>query len=76
MAAASILLLVGSTALNIYYYNRYSETAEKFDVLLSERTIMLAKQDAERAKYNLDGQQYADHKRFFDAYCGNDRKEQ
>lgn len=53
MAAASILLLVGSTALNIYYYNRYSETAEKYDVLLSERTIMLAKQDAERAKYNL-----------------------
>jgi len=53
LAAASILLLVGSTALNIYYYNRYSETAEKFDVLLAERTIMLAKQDAERAKYNL-----------------------
>jgi anti-sigma-K factor RskA len=42
LAAASIILLVASTALNFYFYNNYRSTDNKYQALLTERNSLQA----------------------------------
>ncbi len=42
VAAASILLLVASAALNIYYYNQFKNTASAYQALLLEKNSLFA----------------------------------
>jgi archaellum component FlaF (FlaF/FlaG flagellin family) len=45
VAAASIILLVGSAILNIYYFNKYRDFSNAYDQLLAQQTE-LAKNNA------------------------------
>lgn len=51
-AAASVILLVGSAALNLYLYNNYNDTSAKYLALLIERNTLLADNSAIRASYD------------------------
>ena len=42
MAAASVILLVASAALNIYFYQQFRNTATAYQALLLEKTTLLA----------------------------------
>ena len=42
MAAASVLLLVASAALNFYFYSKYSEKSEEYQALLNEKNTLAA----------------------------------
>lgn len=42
VAAASVILLIGSAALNYYLYNQYSNNKEAYQALLSERETLQA----------------------------------
>jgi anti-sigma-K factor RskA len=42
LAAASIILLIGSAALNFYLYSRYSDNKDAYQALLSERETLQA----------------------------------
>lgn len=44
-AAASVILLLISAALNIYLFNRYSATSEQYQALLIQRNSLQAKSD-------------------------------
>ncbi|MEP7318023.1 MAG: anti-sigma factor, partial [Panacibacter sp.] len=52
MAAASIILLVASAALNFYLYNNYQDTTSKYQALLTERNSLQANNDVFRTKLN------------------------
>lgn len=41
VAAASVVLLIASAALNIYLYNKYTRTNDRYVALLSERTALV-----------------------------------
>lgn len=41
-AAASVILLIGSAALNLYLYNNYNDTSAKYQALLTERNNLQA----------------------------------
>lgn len=42
LAAASVILLVGSAALNFYFYNRFDEKNKAYQALLTERNTLFA----------------------------------
>lgn len=52
IAAASIILLVASTALNFYLYNNYKSANNKYQALLVERNSLQANNDAFQTKLN------------------------
>jgi anti-sigma-K factor RskA len=43
VAAASVILLVASAALNIYFYNQFKTTSSAYQALLVEKTSLIAK---------------------------------
>jgi anti-sigma-K factor RskA len=51
-AAASIIALVVSSVLNIYFYNRYSDTSQRYQALLSERNSLQASNNIYQTKLN------------------------
>ena len=53
VAAASVILLVASAALNFYLYNNYNSTNSKYQALLTERNSLQANNDVFRTK--MDG---------------------
>lgn len=50
VAAASIVLLLGSGWLNMHYYSKYNEVQNEYQNLLADRNSLMAKQDANQAK--------------------------
>jgi len=52
LAAASIILLVASTALNFYFYNNYKSADNKYQALLAERTSLQASNDVFKTRMN------------------------
>lgn len=42
VAAASVILLVASAALNIYFYNQFRSTSNAYQALLTEKTSLIA----------------------------------
>ena len=48
IAAASIILLIASTAFNFYLYNNYKSAANKYQALLTERNSLQASNDVYR----------------------------
>jgi anti-sigma-K factor RskA len=51
-AAASVLALVVSSVLNIYFYNRYSDTSQRYQALLSEKNSLQASNNVYQTKLN------------------------
>lgn len=51
-AAASVILLVASTVLNLYLYNSYKATNNKYQALLVERNSLQANNEVFRTKLN------------------------
>lgn len=52
MAAASIVLFLVSTAFNVYYYNKFSEMENNYNVLLANNGTLLAKTEANQTRMN------------------------
>ena len=52
LAAASIILLVASTALNFYFYNNYRSADNKYQALLTERNSLQASNDIFKTRLN------------------------
>lgn len=52
MAAASVILLVASAALNFYLYNNYQSANTKYQALLTDRNSLQANNDVFRTKLN------------------------
>lgn len=50
LAAASIILFLGSVALNLYFYNRYATVRSEYLALLEERNTMLASNTAYKSR--------------------------
>lgn len=50
VAAACIVLLLGSGWLNMYYYKKYNQVQNDYQHLLADRNSLMAKQDANQAK--------------------------
>lgn len=50
VAAASVILLVISAATNVYFYNQFREAADQYQVLLTEKTSLLAQNEALQTK--------------------------
>lgn len=46
VAAASIILLVGSAILNFYYFNKYKDFSQRYDQLLAQQTELARNNDA------------------------------
>ncbi len=42
LAAACIILLIGSTALNFYFYSGYKNSKQQYQALLAERNVLMA----------------------------------
>lgn len=53
LAAASIILLVASTALNFYFYSSYKTSNEKYVALLEERNGLQASNNVYRTNMNI-----------------------
>jgi anti-sigma-K factor RskA len=53
MSAAAIILLIGSTALNFYFYNRYRSTTTKYDELVAGMQQMAKDNSVQQAKLDL-----------------------
>jgi anti-sigma-K factor RskA len=51
-AAASVILLIASTVLNIYLYNNYLSVNNKYEALLTERNSLQANNDVFRTRIN------------------------
>ena len=51
--AACIILLIGSSIINFYFYSKYREYNNKYTTLLAENTTLTAKAKAIEASYNL-----------------------
>lgn len=49
-AAASVILLIGSTVTNLYLYNKYSSTHTQYQALLAERNTLQASNQVIQAK--------------------------
>ena len=52
-AVASFILLLGSAALNIYLYDNYLSTSNKYQTLLAERNTLQASNDVYRTKLDI-----------------------
>lgn len=52
LAAASVILLIASTALNFYFYNNYKASNEKYVALLEERNSLQARNNVNLTKLN------------------------
>jgi anti-sigma-K factor RskA len=52
MAAASIILFLASTIFNVYYYNKFSELENNYNVLLANNGTLLAKSEANQTRMN------------------------
>lgn len=52
MAAASVILLVASAALNFYLYNNYQSASTKYQALLTQRNSLQANNDVFHTKLN------------------------
>lgn len=50
VAAAAIILLVGSSALNIYYFNKYRDFSQRYDQLLAQQTELAKNNDVLQTK--------------------------
>ncbi|NCI48492.1 anti-sigma factor [Sediminibacterium roseum] len=50
--AAAVILLIASTALNIYYYTQFRNTSDAYQALLVEKTSLIAKNDVMQARSN------------------------
>jgi anti-sigma-K factor RskA len=50
VAAAAIILLVGSAGLNIYYFNKYKDFSQRYDQLLSQQTELAKNNDVLQTK--------------------------
>jgi anti-sigma-K factor RskA len=50
VAAAAIILLVGSAGLNIYYFNKYRDFSQRYDQLLSQQTELAKNNDVLQTK--------------------------
>lgn len=53
VAAASILLLIISSAFNYHYYNNFKETSDKYQALLLEKNTLQATADVYKASMQL-----------------------
>jgi anti-sigma-K factor RskA len=53
VAAAAIILFVVSAALNIYYYNNYTQTTDKYKALLAERNTLQASNNGYHQALNI-----------------------
>lgn len=53
MSAAAIILLVGSTALNFYFYNQYRSTSTKYDELIAGMQQMAKDNKVQQARLDL-----------------------
>ena len=51
-AAASVILLIGSAALNLYLYNNYNDTAARYEALLAERNNLQASNGVFQTRLN------------------------
>jgi len=51
VAAASVILLISSAALNIYFYNQFQAVNNKYTALLSEKNTLTADNNAIKARY-------------------------
>jgi len=52
LAAACVVLLVGSTALNFYFYSGFRDSNEKYQALLTERNTLQANNAAYQSRLN------------------------
>lgn len=52
LAAASVILLIASTVLNVYLYNNYLSANNKYQALLTERNSLQANNDVFRTRIN------------------------
>lgn len=50
VAAASVILLVVSAATNVYFYKQFREASDQYQALLTEKTSLLAQNEALQAK--------------------------
>lgn len=50
LAAASVILLIGSTALNLYFFNRYRDYSERYNELVARQTEMAKESSAMQTK--------------------------
>lgn len=50
VAAASVILLVVSAATNVYFYNQFRTASSQYQALLTEKTSLMAQNDALQAK--------------------------
>jgi anti-sigma-K factor RskA len=50
VAAAAIILLVASASLNLYFYNRFQSANTAYQALLTEKTSLMAENQATQAK--------------------------
>ena len=60
VAAAAIILLVGSAGLNIYYFNKYKDFSNRYDQLLAQQTELAKNNDVLQTKlstyeHTIDG---------------------
>ena len=53
LAATSLVVLLSSVALNIYYYSKYANARREYNGLLAERTSLFANLDAAQTKLNV-----------------------
>ncbi|MFT3704595.1 MAG: anti-sigma factor [Agriterribacter sp.] len=53
MAAASIALLLTSTGLNVYYYNKFSEAQSSYQTLLAQNGTLLANNNSSQTKLDV-----------------------
>jgi anti-sigma-K factor RskA len=50
VAAASIVMLLGSVGLNVYYFNRYQDFSKRYDQLLAQQTELAKNNEALQTK--------------------------
>lgn len=53
VAAAAVILFVVSAALNVYYYNNYTQTSNKYQALLAERNTLQASNNEYHQTLNI-----------------------
>lgn len=59
LAAASVILLIGSAVLNIYYYNKYQESSTAYDRLLAQQTDLVNNNKSMQTRLQSSGQTIA-----------------
>jgi Anti-sigma-K factor rskA. len=59
LAATSVILLIGSAILNIYYYNKYRESSQAYNRLLSQQTGLVKNNNLLQARLEASEQTIA-----------------